>query len=95
MKAKPEQLSADGRTLPSCKCSCGYEFDCASPPFGEKVRPQSGDITLCLKCGEIYIFTETLSVRMPTIDEIRRLDAVTWSQVERLQKVIRKARVKG
>lgn len=45
--------------------SCGHPFELASDLTGQH-RPSPGDISLCIKCGAIGTFTETLTVREPS-----------------------------
>lgn len=87
----PEAFSEDGRKLGTQHCSCGYKFDCASD-VEENNRPRPGDFTLCLNCGEIFVFDENMRCNQPTIDEIKNLDAKTWNLLERAQRLIREKR---
>ena len=47
--------------------SCGKKNDRASGDDG--ARPSAGDMSICVQCGEISIFTETLNLRAPTPEE--------------------------
>jgi hypothetical protein len=65
-------------SLPINKCpECGYEMDEAAPVDGdEKVQPIAGDISICLNCGEVLIFTEALALRRADKTEELPEDAV-------------------
>lgn len=88
----PESLAQDGRPLPPQQCSCGYEFDCASDVEDASQRPGPGDFTLCFKCGEIYVFDESMKIQQPTIQKIRDMPADTWFVLEKAQRIIREQR---
>lgn len=86
--------AADGRTLVPTTCKvCGYEFDAASDPFGQQ-RPCPGDITLCMKCGEIYVFDDDMRPIEPTITYLSSIEAEVMREIDRVQMAIRKSRVK-
>lgn len=55
------------------KCKfCGYKIDCAHTPFGKR-RPVPGDISVCLKCGNVHFFDDTLSLRKASAEELAAL----------------------
>jgi hypothetical protein len=61
---------------------CGYQQDSASD-FLRKATPKAGDVSLCMKCGHVAIFTEALTLREPTEEEgaeIRRIPFVQEAQ---------------
>jgi hypothetical protein len=37
-------------------------------------RPQSGDVTLCIRCGSVMIFGDDLKLRLPTSTEKATID---------------------
>jgi predicted nucleic-acid-binding Zn-ribbon protein len=41
---------------------CGHNFDSASMPGDETIRPVPGDITLCIKCGEVSQFGDEMEL---------------------------------
>jgi hypothetical protein len=95
MTTKPiEHLDRYGKELAREVCQvCGYEFDCASAPYdGNRVRPKPGDLTICLKCGELYMYDENMRVVMPTIDCLNAIDKKLRFQIEAAQLLIRKTR---
>lgn len=47
------------------KCECPYclhKVDSAINEFDETVLPSKGDITLCIKCGEVSEFNEEMNL---------------------------------
>lgn len=48
---------------------CGHILDAATGATDDKAVPRGGDVTLCIKCGEILTFTKDLKVRFPTKKE--------------------------
>jgi rubredoxin len=89
------QRAANGTRLKSTSCpTCGYEMDAATPtPSSGNVRPRSGDISLCAKCGEVLQFDANIIPRVPTLSEM-----VTWpedvnAEVLHVQRVIRSQRI--
>ncbi len=72
--------------LPPATCpSCGKKLDAATHPT-EDVAPSPGDVTICLGCQDVLIFTEELGLRRPTeaeiqalpLDEISRYQRALW-----------------
>lgn len=92
-----EQLDANKRPLPTCTCViCGYQFDCASRPNNnQEGRPRPGDFSLCLKCGEIYVFKDDMTIRLPTVAELMNLDQGNMNTLQVIQTKIRKERPLG
>lgn len=59
--------------LPLSKCpTCSYEMDCATCVENEDWVPKSGDVTICIKCGEFLVFTTGLKLRLPTKEEYQK-----------------------
>jgi hypothetical protein len=55
--------------LPLSHClSCGRELDAATSLHG--ATPNSGDITVCMKCGHVMAFADDLTVRALTDAEM-------------------------
>jgi len=43
-----------------CMCPlCGYLMDYASPPTGPDATPKAGDLSMCLSCGAVLVFTDS------------------------------------
>lgn len=85
------------RPLPVCACKvCGYKFDCATAPTEDITkRPRPGDFSLCMKCGEIYVFAEDMTVREPSLNEMMALDRENHKHLENIQVMIRERRPLG
>ena len=78
--------------IPECRCQqCGYVFDMTTYPYVDlvekrEVRPNAGDVSICLCCGAIQIFNADRTLRNPTPEEKDKLDRdprVTEIQVVR------------
>jgi hypothetical protein len=55
--------------VPPGKClACGCRFDSAGSP-GSKDGPTGGDMTICISCGHLMVFTEALRLRELTKEE--------------------------
>lgn len=97
MSADQSNLDAKMRRLPACTCEvCGYAFDCATRAVLKDVeRPKEGDFSLCAKCGEIYVFNEDMTIRIPTIKELMALDPMGSEELTKTQTMIRTKRLLG
>ena len=96
MDPKPlEMLDAAGNPLPVFKCNvCGYEMDCATEAVGNhRNRPKPGDFSLCMKCGELFVFDEQMRLAEPTIAQLTVVPIETAAVIRRTQRMIRKERV--
>lgn len=52
---------------------CGRHHDLHSSR--ENIKPTPGDISLCIGCSEIAVFTDDLQLRKPTEAEVDIIDA--------------------
>lgn len=52
---------------------CHTKLDAVGAPFDGQ-PPKPGDVTLCMHCGEAYMFNDDLSMRNLTEDEVKKLD---------------------
>jgi len=70
---------------------CGYRLDMAGLLHGEEQKPEEGDASLCLNCGQILTYQADLSLRQATAAEIREWmgDAEGWAAIENSQRLIR------
>ena len=69
--------------IPQFTCvECGYRPDYADSAYGSAL-PEPGDVSLCMKCAHVTIFTEDMSVREPTTTELREI-----TNAPHVQKVI-------
>jgi hypothetical protein len=76
------------RTLPTSRCPhCRRVLDRASSETGD--RPRGGDVTICLYCATVLIFTPTLGVRLPTLADLSDWTETDWATlVESRQAVV-------
>jgi hypothetical protein len=64
------------RSMPECNCPlCGKQFDAATNATDANNDPKPGDWTMCLGCGVMMAFDETLKPRALTEDEQREAEA--------------------
>jgi len=77
-----------------CMCPlCGYLMDYASPPAGPDKTPKSGDLTMCLSCGAVLVFTELtdgLGVQLISEKEWQELGSANQALLERIGRARRK-----
>ena len=65
------QRMQDGLRLPAMKCvGCGTKLDGATHPDDENAIPSPGDYSICLYCGALSVFDDTLKLRPPSIAEL-------------------------
>jgi len=59
-------------TIPESTCiNCGHVNDRAFA-LGADIRPCPGDVTICVECGHLMVFTDDLRFRNPNSDELKR-----------------------
>jgi len=77
--------------IPTTKClKCGYIMDHASLLTDDSAVPRLGDATLCMKCGELYLFDKDLRIKTPSARELLELKAsASWLQVIRIRRAIK------
>lgn len=67
------------------KCEgCGYVFDMASN-LTSKEPPRVGDLSVCLKCGNIGAFTEKGTVRELSVKELGELPLYIIHKLKRIE----------
>lgn len=51
--------------------ACHTDMPLASHAFYERdhEKPSPGDVTMCIKCGELAVFDDCMQLREPTVDE--------------------------
>lgn len=54
-----------------------------------KAKPSPGDFSLCIGCGDILVFSETMDLRIPMIAELMNLDQETSDLLDHAQRLIR------
>lgn len=63
-----------GFEVPIGKCpSCGYQFDMAIVILSQEQAPSPGDMTVCIQCGHVMAFSENLTPRKLTDEEMYRI----------------------
>lgn len=84
---------------PISKCPvCGYQVDCATPVVSnpsKRIKPIPGDLTLCMKCGELMSFDENLKLCSAKLENIMGLDYEEFHALDVAQKLIRERRPIG
>lgn len=56
---------------PSCACiNCGHLLTATSTPGPEEPTPGPGDLTVCLYCSHLMVFTDKMTVRRLTDAEM-------------------------
>lgn len=61
-------------SLPSAACrDCGADLNAATGAYDVTADPDPGDVSVCLYCGCLSIFTEVLLLRAPTDAEYQQL----------------------
>ncbi len=56
--------------VPRSACPYCGKFGGSAAGDAENPEPSPGDIVLCLRCGEILVFADDLTVRSPTTEEL-------------------------
>lgn len=56
----------------ACPC-CHRTLDGATKIHGENTAPAAGTLSVCFYCGSFLIFTEDLSMRLMTLEEVGAL----------------------
>lgn len=88
--------------LPKSKCPvCGYEVDDASSMSkaydiqDNRDFPVPGDLSLCLRCGELLVFDQTMHLVQAGIDDFDGVNTKDLKAIEFIQAKIRKQRPVG
>ncbi len=81
------------KQLPHETCpACGYKFDCATCISDGKHNAKPGDLTLCLCCGELFVFDNALRIQTPSVAYLAEASQKTMDIIDRAQKLIRRTR---
>lgn len=65
-------------------CSkCGYVMDCATSARDDGAIAGPGDVTLCLKCGKVFVFGPTMELvdapaHVLNDPEVKRVQRAIW-----------------
>lgn len=80
--------------IPECRCPhCGALIHAASS-LDHQHLPSPGLPVVCGYCGEINVFAEDLTVRLPTAREMAEImDSSEWPEMQRLQRKFRQTPV--
>jgi hypothetical protein len=79
-----EDVADRPRSCPRCKSQ--FDSACGLNTGG---RPETGDLTLCIRCGAVCFFTdEAPGMRLLTEDEITALDPETFALIDSARKRI-------
>lgn len=89
MSASPAEY---GPLIESRCPQCNYKLTGASIIYGEDQKPEAGDFSVCLNCGQILVFDADLTLRKMSADKIRELmtDKEAWDTIEQTQMFIRR-----
>jgi hypothetical protein len=73
-----------------CTCPhCGHRHDVASKVLG-RGKPQAGNLSICIACTKLGVFTEDGTLRLPTARELfQLLMSDDWPEIEKVQLAIR------
>lgn len=72
--------------VPESRCPyCDYKLDAAGHPDGH--TPSEGDASVCLSCAQVMVFAADLTVRKPTPEERREIEADP--RVQQYQRAVR------
>lgn len=67
-----QHLCMKDTEIPNQRCwKCGYRMDRTTEVLGD-AKPREGDVSMCLDCGALGIFTKNLMIRKPTEEEQAR-----------------------
>jgi hypothetical protein len=100
LKAKPKQKPREdfsqfvkrlATRVPAQHCiACNYLLTAATETnFEKKVKPKPGDWSVCIGCGALHRFTDTLRLRPASLAELAAEDADTRAELLRSQRAIR------
>jgi hypothetical protein len=68
-------------------------MDCATAlENDDSVRPKVGDVSLCLKCGEILVYGDEMILREAQIPDMLKLDEHAKQLLTKAQRLIRSNR---
>lgn len=70
---------------PSICPHCGYFFDSATHPKDGSLRPEPGDLSMCLSCGGMLTFTDDMALRAASDEEVESLDSDTKQLVQKMK----------
>ena len=78
--------------LPASPCpTCGARNNAATCVSDDDARPATGDVTLCIECGELLVFDENVNPVLPTPEQLKTIfaDASRAALIRHSQRMIR------
>lgn len=79
-------------TCPYCACRLDAASGVADKGDDDPGRPDPGSLSVCIQCGQVLIFDETLKLRKPAHNELKRVfseDPKAARIIRALQKAVR------
>ena len=71
--------------------ACNYKLDRATVAHGNDAFPSNGDSSLCLNCGQLFVYQTDLTLRKATALEVRTImdeAPEAWATIEKAQRFI-------
>jgi hypothetical protein len=77
--------------MPLVVCSCGHKLDAASELKANGPRPEPGNLSVCIYCGRLRVYTDDLTLRELTDDELDEImsDPETAHDILLMRRAIR------
>lgn len=72
---------------------CGYRFDSATHLLDKNARPGPGDLSLCMKCGELMVYQKDMTLIQANLDDVTGLELEQFLMLDAAQKMIREKRL--
>jgi len=74
---------------PKTEClRCRKKLDAASYIKDESKSPVPGDVTICMYCGYLMAFTDDMTFRELTEEEIKEVPLVEVARIQRARKAV-------
>ena len=78
--------------IPESNCpTCNHKLNAVSDCINQNV-PKPGDISMCIKCGQMLEFSDDLTqihIKPKTLEELKK-DPETWAIIVKYQETINK-----
>ena len=71
----------------NCPC-CGYKSDAATNMTNEKLVPKSGDLSICINCGDFLQYGDNLILNKLTESVLDDIDQETLDEMLLIRKAI-------
>jgi hypothetical protein len=68
-------------------------MDAATCPEEPAAKPSVDDLSVCIKCGELLVFQDDLTLRPMELNDMLSLDEATKNELLKVQSIIRKLRM--